>query len=484
MMPWTSRRFCALTAILLAPFSLEGSEVVNDITQLNPIEVDGVVAPTSVDEIRAAVLGARIVSIGGGRNSQGGQTATDHAVQIDMRRFNRILSLDPARRLITVQAGITWREIQEAIDPYGLSVTIMQTYANFTVGGSLSVNCHGRYVNAGPIISTVQGIRMVLADGTVVSASPKERADLFYAAIGGYGGIGVIAEATLLLADNVRIERSSTVMPVSGYRRFFLENIRNSPDALFHNADLYPPRYSMVRAVTWSRTVKPVTVEERLTGTHGSYRLDRGLLWMITELPFGKWLRQYVIDPIRYVKRPVVWRNHEASYDTAELEPVSRTRTTYVLQEYFVPVGKFDEFPPRMAAILNRHHVNVVNVSIRHSPADPGSLLAWARSDVFAFVLYYKQGTSAADRAEVARWTRELIGEAVALGGAYYLPYQIHATRGQFLAAYPRFPEFLAEKNRVDPSYKFRNRLWDAYDPKDIGETTTVPHEEHPPIGP
>ena len=33
----------------------------------------------------------------------------------------------------------------------------------------------------------------------------------------------------------------------------------------------------------------------------------------------------------------------------------------------------------------------------------------------------------------------------------------------QFLAAYPRAPEFFALKQRVDPTYKFRNRLWDAY---------------------
>ena len=207
--------------------------------------------------------------------------------------------------------------------------------------------------------------------------------------------------------------------------------------------------------------------DTRLTGLNDSYRLEHGMIWIITEMPFGKWLRQYVIDPIRYMKHPVVWRNHEASYNTAELEPLSRKYTTYVLEEYFVPTDRFDEFCPRMAEILNRHHVNVVNVSIRHSPKDPGSVLAWAKTDVFAFVLYYKQGTSSDDRAEVGVWTRELIGAAVSLGGAYYLPYQIHATQEQFRAAYPRFGEFVALKERLDPKNRFRNKLWDAYYPFD-----------------
>jgi hypothetical protein len=316
--------------ILLSGPHAYASEVVNDVTQLNPIVVDSVVAPISLEELRAAVVGTKgPISIGGGRNSQGGQTATEHSVQIDMRRFNQVLAFDPAQKIITVQAGITWREIQERIDPSNLSVSIMQTYANFTVGGSLSVNCHGRYVNAGPIINSVKSIKVVLADGSIVVATPTEHQDIFYTAIGGYGGIGVIAEATLTLTDNIKVERRSAVMPISTYKDFFFAHVKNSPAAIFHNGDIYPPGYATVRAVTWSRTDKPVTDTHRFTGNHDSYRLDHGMIWVITEIPFGKWLREHVVDPIRYRQNPVVWRNHEASYDIAELEPWSRkTRRT------------------------------------------------------------------------------------------------------------------------------------------------------------
>ena len=60
-------------------------------------------------------------------------------------------------------------------------------------------------------------------------------------------------------------------------------------------------------------------------------------------------------------------------------------------------------------------------------------------------------------------WTSELIQLAIDEGGDYYLPYQIAATRAQFLKAYPRAPEYFALKRRLDPTYKFRNSLWDAY---------------------
>jgi hypothetical protein len=116
-----------------------------------------------------------------------------------------------------------------------------------------------------------------------------------------------------------------------------------------------------------------------------------------------------------------------------------------------------------MRDVLQRHEVNVINVSVRHAKADPASILAWARQEVFAFVIYYQQGTSVGAQDEVGGWTRELIDAALDLDGSYYLPYQLHATPAQFARAYPRAPEFFALKRRLDPTNKFRNKLWDKY---------------------
>jgi hypothetical protein len=181
---------------------------------------------------------------------------------------------------------------------------------------------------------------------------------------------------------------------------------------------------------------------------------------------------------------PVTWRNYEASYDVSELEPSSRARTTYVLQEYFVPEDSLPAFVPRMREILRRHHVNAVNVSIRHANADPGTDLAWARTEVFAFVLYYRQGTDARSRVEVGRWTRELIEAAIQSGGRYYLPYQPVATRDQFARAYPGATDLFAVKRRVDPTNKFTNTLWDIYEPGPDGRAPDVSAAHMPAVLP
>jgi FAD/FMN-containing dehydrogenase len=461
---WVSGPVCVACVLALLPLTARSSQVVNDVTQLNPIVVEEVVAPRTTEQLIAAVVThPGPLSIGGGRYSMVGQTATPGGVQIDMRQFNQVLVFVPERKEITVQAGITWRRIQEHIDASNLSLQVMQSFANFTVGGALSVNAHGRYMGQGPLVTSVKSIKLVLANGEVVLASPTEHRELFYGAIGGYGALGVIAEATLALTDNIRVERKTEVMPLNRYGKYFAHNVLENPEVIFHNADIYPSAYDTVRVTSYLKTDKPVTVTDRLVPSNGSYWVNRLAFQMVTEWPAGQWIRQHAVDPIRLRAERVEWRNYEASSDVQALEPASRAQTTYVLQEYFVPAGQLDEFAPRMGEILNRHHVNVVNISIRHAKKDPGTLLAWARQEVFAFVLYYKQGTSAREREAVGAWTRELIDAAVRTGGAYYLPYQIVATPEQFHAAYPNAWQLFELKRQVDPTYKFRNSLWDAY---------------------
>ncbi|MFC3532242.1 FAD-binding protein [Vogesella facilis] len=438
--------------------------IVNDVTQLNPVPVFAISAPTSVAEVQDAL--ARTdgpVSVGGGHFSMGGQTASPGSLHLDMRQLNRVLGFDPQARTIRVQAGIRWCDIQAFIDPHELSVMIMQTYANFTVGGSLSVNAHGRYMGVGPIVLSVRQIALVLPDGRLEQASPSQQPALFYAAIGGYGAIGIIVEVELQLTNNVRVQRSSRKMSLANYGPWFGPQVREERGVVFHNADLYAPHYQKLRAVSWTETKHPVTVTQRLHSHRRLYPLHKYLLWAMSETPLGRERREHLLDPLLYLGKPVHWRNYEAGYDAAELEPLSRLQRTYVLQEYFIPVGQLEQFVPKMAEILQRHRANVLNISIRHAAADPGTLLAWARGETFAFVLYYKQRTRRNACNRVAIWTRELIEAVLSAGGTYYLPYQLHATPEQFHRAYPGALSLFALKRQLDPHYRLRNALWDKY---------------------
>jgi hypothetical protein len=342
------------------------------------------------------------------------------------------------------------------------------TFSKRAIGVS-SGFVHSR-IGAGPIVRSVASIELVLADGSLVTASPTENSELFYAAIGGYGGIGVIVTATLNLADNTRIQRQTELLSLSDYAATFGKRVRENQDVVFHNGDLYGPDFDTVRAQSWLKTQAELTTESPLSHSAAPGSAARALLYWICELPFGHAARRYLYDSWVYSEQPVVMRNHEASYDVIELEPESRVDSTYVLQEYFVPVAQLEAFVPKLRAVFTQHHAKIVNVSIRHALPDPGTLLAWAPEEVFSFVVYYKQATTEEARAEVAAWTRAAIDAALSVGGRYYLPYQPHATLEQFKRAYPGFEKFAALKQRVDPQHRFRNLLWDKYLPPDDAE--------------
>lgn len=439
-------------------------KIINEVTQLHPVIVAKIETPSTIVALQKIIKETgKPISVGGGRFSMGGQTASAGSVHIDMRQLNKILQFSAQQKTIKVEAGARWCDIQQFVDPHNLSIKIMQTYANFTVGGALSVNCHGRYIGLGAVILSVRSLEVILADGQLLKCSPTDNQNIFYACIGCYNAIAVIAAVELDLADNIPVKRIFKATQSSNYKDFFSRNIKGNKNVIFHNADLYPPSFKRARAVSWIKTDARPTVKTRLMPLANSYPLERYFIGAFSRSNFGKWRREHIIDPLLYLGKKVHWRNYEAGYDVAELEPGSRKESTYVLQEYFIPVDKFDEFAGLMAEIFQRHKVNVINVSIRHAEKDPGSLLAWATAEVFAYVVWYKQFTNDVEKGKVGVWTRELIDAATSLNGSYYLPYQVHATPEQFHKAYPNAKKLMELKASLDPSFKFRNVIWNTY---------------------
>jgi FAD/FMN-containing dehydrogenase len=395
----------------------------------------------------------------------GGQIAEENSLHFDMRSFNRLVWLNPARQAVRVQTGMTWRELQNLIDLHDLSAKIMQSYANFTIGGALSVNAHGRYVGLGPVINSVRRIQIVSASGVLTEASRTENPEIFRGAIGGYGALGVVTEVELDLVPNVRMERHIKRLSVDEYRNFFAMDVLADPGAVMHNADFDLPAFDKLTAVTWLKTDKPVTVVERLTPAGASDVLEALGVWSLSHVPDASLIRRTLVEPVEYAGRPVVWRNHEASIDVASLGRLATKQGVYALQEYFIPNVNFSNFAVQMSRILSANDVQALNVSVRHSPADQDSIMSWCRREVFSFVLYYYQHRSQEAQKKAGDWTRELIEAALSLGGTYYLPYQLHASHGQFNRAYPAVAQLFSVKSKFDPRGQFQNKLWDKYGP-------------------
>lgn len=465
-------------------------ELLSDYSRSAVFAVQSIHAPESVEDLRRLLRSTqKPVAVRGAGFSMGGQTAAHDGVVVEMKNLNQVLEYDVAAKTIRVQAGATWRQIQERIDGDNLAVMIMQSYNNFQVGGSISVNAHGRYVGYGPLVSSVLELTVMLADGSTVKASRSENSELFAGIVGGYAALGIVVDAKLQLVENSKLERKSVVFKnkdigaaVSEFLVHFDANVATNPDAQMLNADIYPPDYDTVRSITFAQTDAPTTVPERLQpkATRGFFAdLKRALVISAEQLfPAVKRWRANRYAPNEMSGERVVWRNWEASYDNAELMslndrfpalrnvlPLSDRKT--LLQEYFIPKAKLPEFISKLVEIYKLRKVNISNISLRHVPANNESMLSWSKEESFAVVVYYTQPYEKSKKeknlAQAQEWTREVIAEVERLGGSFYLPYQVYATRDQFNRAYPRHQEFFNLKRRYDPEGKFNNSLWEQY---------------------
>ncbi|HEY6061029.1 MAG TPA: FAD-binding protein, partial [Gemmatimonadales bacterium] len=96
--------FCRAPAVPVTALPDSGVRV-TEVTGLYPVTMSRIVTPHTVEEIARAVAATPgPVTIGGGRYSMGGQTATPDGVQLDLREFRGVVALDTAARTITVHS--------------------------------------------------------------------------------------------------------------------------------------------------------------------------------------------------------------------------------------------------------------------------------------------------------------------------------------------------------------------------------------------
>ncbi len=204
--------------------------VVNDASGQNPTRVAEVIRVASLADVESAIArakaGAKRVSVAGRRHSEGGQSASVGSLNLDMVGLCGVRLLDD-RRTLRVEAGATWENAQGTLAPFGLAVQVMQASNVFTVGGSLSVNCHGRTPGRAPLISTVRQIRLLTADGSVTTCSRDINSDLFRHAIGGYGLFGVILDADLDTSVDAPCRLDVALADMHDYPQIFSEILQD-----------------------------------------------------------------------------------------------------------------------------------------------------------------------------------------------------------------------------------------------------------------
>jgi len=461
--------------------------VTNDASCLNKTAVYGVVKVTSVEDVEKTLAFARDNSLkitsAGSQHSMGGQSFIRGGIVLDMKGYNHV-NVDVENKVVTVGSGATWEKIQQALDAEGLAVNAMQSINIFTVGGTLSVNAHGLGHQPGPVAPTVRSMRVMLPSGAVVNASPTENADLFSHVLGGYGLFGVILEVDIDVMENEVYEWNTEYIAHTDFNEHYKNNIDGNHDIglTYSRMSVAPHSYMKEVAV---HTFKKVDFKEEIPELEpwGNTTVNRFIINFSKTGSFGRWTRwmlEKYVEPSTHTcisrnqamsQRDVCYvsRNQEMYDSMGYLK--NKLKDTDILNEYFIPRDKMDQFIDGLKEVVQTNDANLLNVTVRTIDKDEVTSLPYAKEDMFAFVLYFNQKLNKEEAAILQKTTVDLIDLSTNLGGTFYLPYQLYYSPEQLRKAYPEVDDFFKVKLKYDPNELFVNTWYEKYKPHEEAGT-------------
>lgn len=452
---------------------------IDDASRLNQTAVAEVIdVPVEVDraEEQLAELLARAqreglrVSIAGARHSMGGHTIYPSGISINMLPHNE-MTLDEDREVLLVGAGALWSDIIPFLDERGRSVAVMQSNNSFSVGGSLSVNCHGWQHGRSPIASTVESFRLMKAGGSIVTCSRKENAELFSLALGGYGLFGIILDVELKVVPNRRYLLTSYVIPATEAMSTYQQKVGPRSDAsmVYARMNVDPDRFLQDVILNVLAEDPDPQAEIPPLGEIGLVGIRRTVFRGSVDSDYGKRLRWAAETKLQSQIREKAFSRNQLLNEGVEIYENRQADSADILHEYFVPEDRIALFVDRLREIIPAESGNLLNVTVRHIDEDEDTFLRYADGPMLALVMLFNQKRTDEGEAAMRNLTRRMIEAALAVGGRYYLPYRLHATSEQFHSAYPMAREFFAKKREHDPNELFQNRFYLRYGEADVG---------------
>jgi alditol oxidase len=116
---------------------------------------------------------------------------------LSLKPMDEVISLDPAKRTVTVAAGITYGQLCPYLDGKGFALHNLASLPHISVAGACSTATHGSGQKNGNLATAASGLEIVTADGTVVNLSRERDGETLNGAVVGLGTLGVITKVTL-----------------------------------------------------------------------------------------------------------------------------------------------------------------------------------------------------------------------------------------------------------------------------------------------
>ncbi|MFI6936439.1 D-arabinono-1,4-lactone oxidase [Streptomyces sp. NPDC050287] len=404
------------------------------------------VTPASVEELadavhKAAEDGLRVKAVGTG-HSFTAIAATD-GVLIRPQLLTGIRGIDRDAMTVTVEAGTPLKRLNMALAREGLSLTNMGDIMEQTVSGATSTGTHGTGRESASIAAQIRGLELVTADGALLSCSEKENPEVFAAARIGLGALGIVTAITFAVEPvfllTAREEPMSFDRVVAEFDQLWAENE--------HFEFYWFPHTGSTNTKRNNRSAGPEQPVGRLAGWFEDEFLSNGAFQV------AQWVGRAVPATVPAIARISSKALSARTYTDIPYKVfTSPRRVRFVEMEYAVPRAAVTEALRELKKTVDRSGLRIsFPVEVRTAPADDITLSTASGRDSAYIAVHLVKGTpyqayfSAAERIFTAYEGRPHWGK-------------VHTRDAEYFAGvYPRFAEFTALRDRLDPDRRFQN---------------------------
>jgi L-gulonolactone oxidase len=407
-----------------------------------------VAAPASVAELarvvaQAAGRGQRVKPIGAG-HSFTAIGATD-GLQLRLDRLAGVVQADRASGRVTVLAGTTLHALNETLWELDLSMTNLGDIDVQTISGAISTGTHGTGLKYGGIATQVRELELVRADGSLLRCSADENADVFAAARVGLGALGVIATVTLQCEPAFALAAAEAPATLDEVLADLDELVVGNDHFEFywfpHTRRVLTKRNNRVLPGTQLRPVGRFRhwFDDELLSNTVYERINRLTTRRPALIPRANDLATRLLGARDYIDR--------AHRVFASVRTVRFREMEYALPRAAVPevLGEIEAYLARSGEQIG------FPVEVRFAAADDIWLsTAYGRETGYVAVHQYH-------RREYEPYFRAVEAIAQAAGGRPHWG-KIHYRDAESLReVYPRFADFVAVRDRLDPDRRFGN---------------------------
>ncbi len=392
--------------------------------------------------VRTAAEGGRGVRVAGSGHSFTEAALTD-GVMIDIGALNRVLDANPTSGLVKVEAGIMLADLNERLHELGRAMENLGDIDRQTLAGAISTATHGTGAGLRNISAQVEAMEVVTGDGELRALSASGARDDLLAARVGLGALGAIYSVTLRTVPAFTLHRVDTPRPL---------------DEVLSRFDELAQRNDHFEFFVFPHTQTALTIErnrselaERPRGALRRWASDVLMENTVGDLALRLTRRRPALIP-RLSAGAAKMMSQGERLDRSYRIFANERRIRFTEMEYALPRDRGPEAVRRVLDLIEKRGIEVAMPIECRVVAPDDALLSPSYERPTAYVAVHQyRGMEWRPYFEAVEAIMDEFDGRPHWGKRHFQTHETLAER------YPRWDDFAAARDRLDPDRVFRN---------------------------